>query len=368
MGKGGSAPSPPSPTKTAAAEFRYNNSNVYTPSGAGVVYGHTDPDTGEFVAAPPGKGQQSAVYNIESPTQQAIRERLEPAAIDFTGSFIDQNIDNLPDAARVQDRSDVAEDIFKRNFSLMAPAIEKSQDKLITNLQARGMPVGSSAWNDAYGNQLTETQATIARLAQDANIAAGQEQTRQFGLDQAERQGAMAEIAALMGGNYQPPINMAATGAANIDYSGLVNNQYNQQLQAYNQSQQQKMQTASALGSLGSALIKSSAAVKTVSDSVPEDWAEDIVRELPVYAWAYRDGQDRETHIGPMAQDFQRLTGLGTPENISVIDYFGLLTAALRDAYRKIDSLYEDLSELQDDVFNMQEAATDRQFHGRTLH
>ncbi|KHQ51097.1 hypothetical protein [Mameliella alba] len=343
MGKGGSAPAPPSPTKTAAAEFRYNNSNVYTPSGAGVVYGHTNPDTGEFVAAPPGKGQQSAVYNIESPTQQAIRERLEPAAVDFTGSFIDQNIDNLPDAARVQDRGDVAYDIFNRNFSLMAPAIEKSQDKLITNLQARGMPVGSSAWNDAYGNQLTETQATIARLAQDANIAAGQEQTRQFGLDQAERQGAMAEIAALMGGNYQPPINMAATGAANIDFSGLVNNQYSQQLQAYNQSQQQKMQSASALGSLGAALIKSAVESKDVEGRISPAWSAEVVQSLPVYAWSYKPGEgpdgDMARHIGPMAGDFHARTSLGTSQSINIIDYLGLLTSALKDALDRITVL-----------------------------
>jgi hypothetical protein len=339
--KGGSAPEAPNPKKTAAAEYQYNNTNVYTPSGTGSVYGHTDPTTGAFVAAPPKGNQQAAVFNVESPTQGAIRETLEPASVDFTRQFVSDNVENLTGPARVTERGDVAEDIFDRNFSLMAPAIDQSQERLLTNLQGRGIPIGSEAFNEAYGDQITRTQDTISRLAQDANIAAGAEQTRTFGLDQAERQGAMAEIAAVMGGSYQPPTNIMSNASSPINYGGMVQQQYQQELNAYNQQQQQQMSTASALGGLGAALIKSAAASKKIDGMLDPAWAGNVVSDVPVYAWSYKPGQghDTDTHIGPLADHMYAATKLGRPDQINVIDYLGLLMAALKNALDRIELL-----------------------------
>lgn len=258
MGKGGSAPQAPDPYETAAAEAQFNRIDTYSPSGSGTRYGYTDPETGQFRQGVAPQGVQSAVSSVESPWERSIRETLQPGSIALADRLVQDNIVNMPGAPRVGDRGQVAQNIFDRTFSTMAPGIERTNSKLLTNLQARGLPVGGEAFNEAYGNQIQQTQDTIARLALDADTAAGGEQSRQFGLDAAQRQNAMAEIAAVMGGGYNPPSSVPSGNAAGVNYSGLVGQQYQQELAQHNADQQRRSQTAGALGSLGGAMIMKS--------------------------------------------------------------------------------------------------------------
>ena len=256
--KGGSAPAAPDPYKTASAEAQFNRLDTYSPSGSGQVYGYTDPKTGKFVQGVAPQGAQSAVSTIESPYERAIREAWQPASLALTDRFITDNVANLPAAAKVGDKGTIAQDIFDRTLSTMLPGIEKANSKLLTNLQARGIPVGADAFNDAYGSQLQQTQDTISRLALDAQGAAGSEQSRQFGLDAAARQNAMSEIMAAMGGSYNPPSSVASGNAAGVNYSGLVGDKYQADLAAYNAKQQQSASTAGTLGTLGASMIMKS--------------------------------------------------------------------------------------------------------------
>lgn len=258
MGKGGSAPTPPDPYQTAAAESQFNRLNTYSPSGSGVRYGYTDPRTGAFRRGTAPQGAQSAVRTVESPWERRIRERLQPASVNLVDRMVGDNITNLPGPARVQDRGDIAQTVFDRTMSTMAPAIEKANSRLLTNLQARGLPVGSEGFNEAYGNQVQQTQDTISRLAMDADLAASTEQSRLFGLDAATRQNALAEITAMMGGGYNPP-NAAPSGSAQgVNFGSMVGQQYDAQMQQYNANQQSQAQTMGALGSLGGALLMKS--------------------------------------------------------------------------------------------------------------
>ncbi|TXH18613.1 MAG: tail fiber domain-containing protein [Hyphomicrobiaceae bacterium] len=258
MGKGSSkAPAAPDPQKTAAAEAQYNRLDTYGPSGSGTMYGYTDA-SGNFVRgiAPP--GMQSAVKSVESPIETAMRKALEPASLNLTNRIIADNVTNLPEAARIKDRGTVAQSIFDRTFSMMKPAIDQGNSRLLTNLQARGIPIGGEAFNEAYGEQQAKTQDTISRLAMDADIQAGQEQSRLFGLDQSQRSNAMAEIVAAMGGGYNPPSNVPSGAAANVNYSGLVGEKYKADMAQYQSDQQNKAATAGAIGSLGGALLMKS--------------------------------------------------------------------------------------------------------------
>ena len=344
MGKKGSqAPAAPDPRETAAAESQYNRLDTYSPSGAGIRHGYTDAE-GNFAPGVAPEGLQSAQKYLESDSERAIREALEPASVDLTNRVIADNITGMPDAPRVQDRSDVAADLFSRSFSLMAPGIDKANSRLLTNLQARGLPIGGEAFNEAYGEQTRNTQDTIARLAMDANLTAGQEQSRQFSLDQSARSGAIAELVAAMGGGYNPPNSVPSGQAQSINYGGLVSQKYQADLANYNQAQQQKMGAASTLGSLGSALLKSTRAAKNVTDLANINGAAQIVQSMPIYAWTYKDGQQPANdhgglHVGPMAEDFQRMTGLGLSDRIDAVDYLGVLAAALQAALRRIDVL-----------------------------
>ncbi|MCT4559721.1 MAG: tail fiber domain-containing protein [Pelagimonas sp.] len=69
-----------------------------------------------------------------------------------------------------------------------------------------------------------------------------------------------------------------------------------------------------------------------------------VIENIPVYTWLYKPehapvGDHGTTHIGPMAEDFQRMTGLGAPDKIDAVDYLGVLTAALQGALLRISEL-----------------------------
>ena len=301
MGKS-KAPAAPDPYQTASAEAQFNRLDTYSPSGSGVRYGYTDPKTGTFNAGLAPQGAQSAVTQMESPWEKQIRQTLEPASVALTNRVVADNITGMPDAPRAQDRGSVAQSIFDRNFSMMMPGIDKTNQKLITNLQARGIPIGGAAFNDAIGEQQRNTEDTISRLAMDADIASGQEQSRLFGLDAASRQGAIAELVAAMGGGYNPPGTAPSGNAAGVNYSGLVGQKYQADLAAHNQKQQASAQTAGALGSLGGAMImKSDRRLKR--DIVA------IGRRGPFTLYQYRYLWDRPGTIrrGFMAQEVLRL-------------------------------------------------------------
>lgn len=342
MGKG-SQPKPPDPYETASAEAQFNRPDTYSPSGSGVRQGYTD-ENGNFVQGVAPEGYQSAVSYLESDAERRIREMLEPASVSLTDRVIQDNIYGMPDAARVQDRSDVAKDMFNRTFSLMAPGIDKANERLLANLQARGLPVGGEAFNDAYGEQLTRTQDTVSRLAMDSNLAAGQEQSRQFGMDQAARSGAISELLAAMGGGYNPPNSVPSGSTQGVNYSGLVGDEYQAQLANYQQQQQNTMSAAGTLGSLGAALIKSSRASKTLHGFANIAGAAHVIRNVPILAWEYLPGEAPAgdhggRHIGPMAEDFHTMTGLGEPGVINVADYLGVLASALQCALVRIEEL-----------------------------
>jgi len=343
MGKGSKAPKPPDPRETAAAESQFNRLDTYSPSGSGVRYGFTGQD-GKFQQGTAPEGAQSAVTTLESPWEKQIREMLQPASTNLVGSMIDTNITNMPDQARVGDRGDIAKTIFDRNFSMMSPAIEKSNSTLIKNLQARGLPVGGEAFNDAYGEQQERTQDTLSRMAMDADIAGGQEQSRLYGLEANQRGTALSEIAALMGGGYNPPSAVPSGNAAGIGYSGMVNDNYKAEMGQYQQKQEQKMGVASTVGQAAGMLMKCTREAKDVRGAADNALAAEIMSHIPIALWSYKNGEaplgdGGGKHIGPMAEDFHLMTGLGDSKTINVIDYVGVLASALQAALHRIEVL-----------------------------
>lgn len=344
MGKGGGAPKPPDPQETAAAEAQYNRLDTYAPSGSGVRYGYTDPTTGSFVQGMAPEGAQSAAKSVESPSERAIRQTLEPAAVGLVDRMATENVEGMPDPARVRGRGDIAETIYNRNFSLMAPQIEQSNERLMTNLQARGLPVGGEAFNDAYGEQVRQTQDTLARMAMDADVAAGQEQSRLFGLESAQRDNSLREIATLMGGQYAPPTGTPSGQAANVGIGQAINNQYQAEMQQYQQNQQQKAGIASGIGQIGAAAImKSAAQAKHLHGPLDTDGAAAALALMPMHVWQYRSGavpgDEGQMHVGPTAEDWRDFTGLGDGESIAFIDYLGVLAGALQSALQRIEIL-----------------------------
>lgn len=291
------------------------------------------------------EGAQSASTTIETPAQKAIREALSGAAPGFVNKLIGQDMTNLPGQATPQDTSAIAKTFYDRNTSMLMPTIDRTNSRLLTNLQARGIPIGGNAFNEAYGNQQAQTQDTLSRVAQDATLAAGQEQSRRFGLDSSARGQALGEIQGLMGGGYSPPTNAPSGNAAGVNYSGNAQTGYQNSLNAYNQQQQQANSTASMLGNVGSAmLMKCSIEAKDIAGDMDVNFAADAVMHMPLAVWSYKDGMapegmGQEDHVGPMAEHFRQITGLGDGKTINVIDAIGIMFGALQSALQRIEVL-----------------------------
>ena len=128
--------------------------------------------------------------------------------------------------------------------------------------------------------------------------------------------------------------------------AATLGNLYNAQLSAYNaQNSANAANTAGLYSALGTGLgaaasFFSSEEVKTDKEEIPEGAALAAVDSLPVERWRYMPGiEDGGEHVGPYAEDMQRVTGLGDGKSIKVQDALGLTMKAVQDVSRKVDRI-----------------------------
>ncbi|MEM8791022.1 MAG: hypothetical protein AAGE80_05360 [Pseudomonadota bacterium] len=334
MGKS-KAPAPPDPVRTAEAEARLNRIDTYRPDGGGQRFGYTN-DAGRFVQGVAGKDQQAAVQQVESPTEAFIRNIVEPAARRNATQITRDNF-SLPGPARARDTSELGDQIFESAFSRLAPAMAEGDDRIMTNLQSRGLPIGSEAYNEAMNRHQRERDDTLSRLALDADIASRNEQSRVFNLDTQERATALNEMASLLGGAYVPAVAAPSSNVPGINYSGIVNQSYANQVNATNQANAQR---GGAFGSLiglgGAALLACSEERKDVEGHVDPHKALSVLMKLENFVWRYREGMQPDDaiegarHAGPMAQRLHELTSLGSPDVIAPTDLFAMIIGAIQ--------------------------------------
>jgi hypothetical protein len=66
----------------------------------------------------------------------------------------------------------------------------------------------------------------------------------------------------------------------------------------------------------------------------------DQLARLPLSTWRYREGPDRSQHLGPMAQDFREVFGLGDDDrSIHVVDGQGVTLAAIQALLARVEAL-----------------------------
>ena len=72
------------------------------------------------------------------------------------------------------------------------------------------------------------------------------------------------------------------------------------------------------------------------------------VAALPISQWSYEAQDESIEHIGPMAQDFYRLFGLGEDDkHINTLDPDGVALAAIKALYKENKELKQRLDELE---------------------
>ena len=136
---------------------------------------------------------------------------------------------------------------------------------------------------------------------------------------------------------------MAGFGAAQQGYGQqgqLLNAQHQQAMQAY----QSKVDGQSALwGGLGSL---AGVGLSILSDETKKTNRKKVrgalkaIDRMPIDKWDYKPGAgDEGTHVGPMARDFKRETGLGDGTTINVIDAIGTTMGAVKELSAEVRAL-----------------------------
>lgn len=56
----------------------------------------------------------------------------------------------------------------------------------------------------------------------------------------------------------------------------------------------------------------------------------EVLKKLPIYTWKYKG--EKTTHMGPMAQHFKKIFGIGDGKTIAPVDAIGVLLASGKEA------------------------------------
>jgi hypothetical protein len=278
--------------------------------------------------------------------------------------------------------------------SLMArlnPQLNQQQDKIAQQLADQGIRYGSAAYNNAFtpfnqqandarfaainqaGTEQQRMNDMAAQLAAFQNQAQGQQFTQNaalgtfanaglaqqlgqqqsiFNADQAgrntwmqeqyaQRNQPINEITSLMSGSQinQPNfVNTPGSQIATTDFAGITNQNFQNQMGVYNAQNQNYQQLMGGLLGLGGQAIKASdRRVKENIEPVGEVPMASVFsdsKELPIYRYSYKGDPSSARHVGPMAQDVEKIDR-GAVKNIGGVKHIdtqrvmgGILRAA----------------------------------------
>lgn len=237
-----SAPSAPDPYETARAQSQWNNTTAQTQQALNMVdqvnpwgsSSYTQNGMQTIIGAD-GKPVEVPRYTQTttlSPEQQAIFEQGQTAQSNLAGLAADQSAAmrdylNTP----FQFGNSEAE---QWAYDLASPRLlgqqRQNEDQLRTTLANKGIREGSAAWNAEMARM---TNANTDQLNQLALTGRGQA----FQEALASRNQPINELSALMSGSQVGMPQFGATpqtGVAGVDYSGLVNQQFQAQQQQAN--------------------------------------------------------------------------------------------------------------------------------------
>lgn len=283
------------------ANAQLGNVNQYGPDGS-VTYStngsrsFTDPTTGATYNIP-----QYEQRTTLSQQQQAIKNQSDAASLNL-GTIANQQSNFLKDylskPVSLDTQATEARTMELANQRL-APLVAQRDEDLRTRLANQGIKAGS----DAYNRELnTFNQGT--NDAYNQLILQGHGQAVQDILTQ--RNQPLNEISALMSGSQvSTPQFGAGTNQPSlptVDYSGLVEQNYQNQLGAYNTQMQQSQGIIGGLFGLGGKLIGlSDERAKTDIKKVGE------LGGHKLYSYKYKKGKgDGKHHVGVMAQEVEK--------------------------------------------------------------
>lgn len=254
MGSSPSAPPPPDPVATARAQGDMNKQTAITQYGLNATDQVTPYGNLTYTQGTPwsdGTPHYTATTTL-SPEQQKLYDLGTKSQTNLANIGVEQsdkvrNILNTPfdlNSAISTQQTDIQR-------KLLDPLWQQRENQLEQKLATQGIQQGSEAYTNAlrdFGMQRSNdyNSALLASRAQAATEATTQ------------RNQPLNEISALLSNSQvQQPnfVGTPQTQVAPVDYAGIVNNNYQGQMQAYQADQQRQGALYGALGSMaGTAL------------------------------------------------------------------------------------------------------------------
>lgn len=322
MGKS-KAPAPPDPKETSAAQTGTSvgtaisnawlgNTNRVGPDGT-----TTFDQTGEYTWKDPYTGQSYTIPRFTetvklSPEQQAIYDKQKAADFNLA-DLAQQQSGFLKDymAEPIDLNNEAVESrLFELGSKRLDPRFQREEEAMRTNLINRGIREGTDAFSAAMSDFNQGKNDAYNQLLLDGRGQAVQEAL-------ASRNQPINEITALLSGsqvsmpqftgNQQPQIPIT-------DNAGLINTNYNQRLQAWQQNQ---ANLGGLFGGIGSMLALSDKRAKTDIQKVGKtDDGQSI------YAYRYKQGGPMQ--LGLMAQEVEKKKPdavVKRPDGLKMVDY-----------------------------------------------
>ncbi len=107
------------------------------------------------------------------------------------------------------------------------------------------------------------------------------------------------------------------------------------------------LDAAVVIDAAGVSLSSSRTVKRDIEPAVPAALLAQLA-ELPIYTWSYAGDGSGALHLGPMAEDFHRLFGLGkSARRISSIDTAGVALAAIQALHRELAKRDSEIAELR---------------------
>ncbi len=339
MGKP-SAPAPPDPKQTSAAQTgtsvatalansSLNNVNQVGPEGSKTysqsgTYKFTDPYTNQTYDIPNYtqttslSPEQQQLYDLNNQTQQNLGN-IGVQQSSKIGELLNTPFDPATANKAVEDK------IATLGSTRLDPMFARQQDALNTQLANQGIQPGSAAWK-AQMDQFGQTKND----AYNQLFLNGNQQA--FQQAQATRNQPINEVTALMSGSQVSQPNFGATPTTTIpttDNAGLINQNFNQKQQQYQTQVSQQNAILGGLMGLGAAGVYKYSDRRLKKDIRKIGKTNDGQN---LYSYRYK-GSD-EPQVGLMAQEVEKRDPsavITTPSGFKAVNYdkaLGLMGAA----------------------------------------
>ena len=195
-------------------------------------------------------------------------------------------------------------------------------------------------YNAGQAQDLAQAQSTFNAF----NAARNQWMQEQFAL----RNQPINEITSLLSGSQVSQPNFVQTPGSQIattDIAGIINQNFNQQLSSYQQQSQNVNNLVGGILGLGAGALKASdervkenitkvGTVFAAPDTQPKMGSVIGKEKLPIYQYSYKTDPASTMHIGPMAQDVERMDpkAVKTIGGVKHIDTSRVMGSILRAA------------------------------------